>query len=471
MISLLNKKVTLMGLGLHGGGLAVAKWLLRQGALVVVTDIKTKQQLKQPVQELQKTATDLACDNKLIFHLDGHQTEDFSQADLIIKNPGVPRNSEWLEIARENKIPIHNEASIFFSLCKIPIVGITGSKGKSTTTALLGHIFKKVYPQTLVAGNIKTTPMFSIIDKVGAGSKTPFVILELSSWQLEMLSVVKKSPTTALITNIKPEHLNAYDSINDYFEAKQEICKYQNKNENLVLNFDDERLRRFGQNLQQKVFWFSLKEKVSSGIFLEDGFLKWVEGEFTDNVLPVSKIKLSGEHNLENVMAAAVLAKIHKIPNEIIAAAVEEFSGLPGRLELVREFSGRKFYNDTTATAPVAAEAALKSFSDKVILIAGGTDKKSPLEDFARLIIERTKFLVLLPGSGTDRLVLLLQKKQYKNFKFAPDMPSALKQAFSFSKKGDSIILAPGFASFGLFLHEFDRGDQFIKSVLNLKND
>jgi len=469
MIDFTDKKVTVMGLGLHGGAAAVAKWLLSQGARVCVTDMKTEAELKASVVAVKEEAIRLKRESFLSFHLGGHQEEDFIQVDMVVKNPGVPRKSKWLELARLHNVKIHNEASLFFLLCQSPIIAVTGSKGKSTTTALLGEIFQQASPQIIVAGNIKTTPMFAVIDKVRGKSRAPYVILELSSWQLEMLSEVKKSPQTAIITNIKPEHLNTYDSLDDYFQAKLEIVKYQSEGDNIILNFDDKRLREFGRQLKREVVWFSLKEKVKKGVHLDRDLLVWEDNGEKERILQVADSALLGEHNIANIAAAAAAAKVYDLGNELIKKGVHNFKGLAGRQELIREFKGRKFYNDTTATAPAATVAALNSFDQKVILIAGGTDKNLPVGDLVKEIRSKTKFVILLPGTGTDKLLKEFKSFSFQNYALVDSMPEAVQAAYDFSQTGDVIILSPGFASFGLFVHEFDRGEQFNKAVSKLK--
>ena len=457
-----------MGLGLHGGGLAVAKWLLQAGAQVTVTDQKTNRQLAPTVKDLKNFAEKIKVASNLKFVLGDHRLKDFQTADLLIKNPGVPRDSQWLKIAQQSGILIHNEASLFFLFCQTPIIAVTGSKGKSTTTDLIGRIFQAAYPKTLVAGNIRTTPMFAIIDQVSRPGQVPWVILELSSWQLELLPVVKKAPHTAVITNIYPEHLNTYRSLADYARAKYLISKYQTRQDNLVLNYDDARLRKLARTCTAQVTWFGLQRGGRPKAYLADNQLIWQKNQ-PERIIGVPDLKLPGQHNLANVLAAVAVAKLHNLSSRQIASVLRQYPGLPDRLELVKEMSGRHFYNDTTATAPIAVKAALASFSRPLVLIAGGTDKNLPVTEMAKAISVQVKFLVLLPGSGTAKLKTALLAEKFTNYLEVKSLPTAVRTAFRHSNPGDVILLSPGFASFGLFKHEFDRGQQFVQAVNSLR--
>lgn len=402
-----NKKVVIMGLGLHGGGVGVAKFFLFQGAKVLITDLKTKTQLKESVSKLENVK----------WVLGKHREEDFQEADLIIKNADVPSSSPFLKIARENNIPIKSDIRLFFDLCPAEIIGITGTKGKSTVATLIAELLKEKY-HTILAGNIGVSPL-EFLDDIKKNSK---VVLELSSFILEDL---QKSPQIAVITNLFPDHLNRYKDFNHYVEAKKNIFRYQEKNDSLVLNKD---LKMVANEANSKVVFF-------------DG---------------------------ENNSAAIAVAKILKVPDKNIQKVVATFKGVPHRQEFVADKNGVKYFNDTAATNPGAVKYALEKFKKdypRIILIAGGENKKLSYRALAEDIENGAVHLVLLPGSASE-----LIKRDLKKFSVyeVKSMKMAVKKASQLAEKGDVVLLSPGAASFNLFKNEFDRGEQFIKAVNNL---
>ncbi len=358
-INLKNKKFTVMGLGLHGGGVGVAKWLAQQGAKVLVTDLRDKKTLKASIDKLK--------DFKIEYALGEHREKDFEEADVVIKNPAVPKESKYLKIALEHHIPIETDMSLFFRMCSSPIIGITGSKGKSTATSIIYEIFKQAGTKPVMAGNIRISPL-SILDQT-SGNKP--AILELSSWQLEDMAHLKRSPNISVITNIFPDHLNRYKSMADYIKAKKVIYQFQNKNDYIILNYDNAEIRKFENEIKSQKYWFSTNLfKKENGCFIRRGWIIFRNNNLESIICPVKDIKIPGQHNLENVLASITAAKIFNIKNAPIRKVIKRFRGIPDRLELIRRWKGIRFYNDTTATTPDATIAALNTFSSKVILIA-----------------------------------------------------------------------------------------------------
>ncbi len=421
-----NKKVTVMGLGLHGGGVGVVKFFAKQGAKVLATDLRNKKELKKSLDELKNY--------KINYVLGKHRAGDFKNTNLIIKNPGVPKDSKYLKIAKKNKIPIETDVGLFFEFCPSKkIIGITGTKGKSTTATLINKLLRIKY-KTVLAGNIRA----SVLEKLHEITQNTIVVLELSSWQLEDLKKYKKSPHIAVIINVMPDHLNRHKGMGDYTKAKKLIFRFQTDRDLLILNTDDKIVRGFARESNAKAIFYSKLQALN--------YLKY--------------IRLPGEHNLYNISAAIIIAKIFKIPDSFIKKTLKNFKGIEGRLEFVKEIRGVKYYNDTTATIPEATIAALKSFKN-IILIAGGTDKKLDFKKLAKEISNRVKLLILLPGTATEKI-------NNKGIK-VKSMKIAVKIAYKNAKKGDIVLLSPGCTSFGLFQHEFDRGDQFKKWVKKLK--
>ncbi|MFN3301690.1 MAG: UDP-N-acetylmuramoyl-L-alanine--D-glutamate ligase [Patescibacteria group bacterium] len=435
--NLKNKKVVVMGLGLLGGGVGVVKWLVKQGANVLITDLKTKNQLKSSLDKLKGLPVK--------YVLGKHREKDFKNADLIIKNPAVPRHSKFLKIARKNNIPIESDLSIFFRLFKGKIIGVTGTKGKSTTVSLLSHILKMSKKKFIFGGNIGQSPL-NYLDK-----NYPLAVLEISSWQLEDMAHLKKSPHIACITTIFPDHLNTYKNFREYINSKKLIFKYQKKGDILVLNADDPIVKKFAKLSKAKVIFFSSR---SSSFFLSDRLKKKTRGKtliYCNN----------------DILAAATIASILKIPSTTIKKAIKTFRGLPNRLEFVREKNGIKYYNDSTSTVPQSTILALNSFGKErnIILISGGADKKLDFKKMAREISKKCKWVILLPGTATKKIKKELLKIGYDSLFEVKTMKEAVNKANKIATRGDIVLLSPGCASFGIFQNAYDRGAQFVKQV------
>ncbi len=457
-----NKKIIVFGLGLHGGGLALANWLNRQHADVIVTDKKSATDLRASLKKLKLPPNHvfLGQEPKLSW---------LKNTDLVLQNPGVPSEHFFIKAAKKRKIKVLNEAALFFLLVDRPIIGITGSKGKSTSTHLLGKILVAYFKNTLVGGNIRINPMFKIIDRIKSNSK---IVLELSSWQLEGLKVIKKSPQVSLLTNITPEHLNRYASFSSYIAAKYLIFKYQNKNDLAILNWDDQISRQLIKKIKSQIYFFSIRRKVPRGIFVNGKKIFFTDQGKLDFITSIDKIKLQGLHNLQNILGAICVAYKLGIPKKIIIQIIQNYQGLSDRLEVVRTYKRIIFINDTTATAPVATIAALNSFPEKLIIIAGGSSKKLPVDNLAKTIKRKAKFCLLFAGDGSNELITALQKINYPKNKLLVNYNSMSKiviDAFGLARAGDKIILSPGFASFGNFINEFDRGRQFVSWVKRIK--
>lgn len=462
MFNFKNKKVLIFGLGRLGGGLAVTKWLAKQGAKISVVDSLSRQQLKTSIDKLKNY--------RIRYFLNQQPDKNFLDYDYIIKNPAVPKQHQFLQLARKRKMSVFNEASLFFSLVNNPIIAITGTKGKSTTTDLLGRIFQTWNQDTLAGGNSQTNPMFAIISKI---KPQTVIILELSSWHLEGLKLIKKSPSIAVITNILPDHLNRYQSFNDYAQTKKIILDYQQSDDFAVLNFDNPICRSFARRTKTQVIWFGTEDykkyRQLTGAFVKNDWLVWQQKK-VEQIIKLKSIKIPGQHNLANILAAICVAKLKAIPNSVINRVIISYRGLANRLQLIKTVEGVDYYNDTTATAPVATLAALQTFSRPVILLAGGSDKKLPLVELARVIKTSTKYCLLFTGDGSDRLIRELTKINYPQqrlYKNIGSMSVMVKQARKLAVSGDVVLLSPGFASFSNFANEFARGDQFIKVLFD----
>lgn len=446
-----------MGLGTLGGGIGVVQYLSKLGAKLTITDLRTKKQLSSALKEVNAKG--------VVYVLGKHREKDFRNADLVIKNPAVPKTSKFLKIAKRNNVPIESDATLFFQLCKVPIIGVTGTKGKTTTVALIEKIFRKAGKHVVLVGHNQV----SVLDRLGLIKKDSIVLFELSSWRLEILREHKLSPHGAIITNIAQDHLNTYNGMSDYVKAKSNIFAFQSKKDFVVLNKQNQYTQRFGKDVVSRRFWFSTDPfSEQNGVFIKNSKIIYRKMGKDSVVGPISVLKLKGEHNLKNILAAVLTAKIIGIANKYVKSSIAEFSGLTDRLEFVRELNKKSFYNDTAATIPDATIAALKSFPKKVVLICGGVDKKLSYSLLAREIKGHAHSLILLPGSATEKLKLHLGRNRI-NYIESKTLRQAVNIAYKSAKKSDSILFSPGAASFNLFENEFDRGKKFREIVKNLK--
>jgi len=430
----------------------------------LATDLRSENELKESLGKLKELDVE--------YILGQHRTEDFIKADLIIKNPGVPENSEFLMAAKNAGVAIESDIGIFWELCPAEIIGVTGTKGKSTIATLISEILKTNFPQVILAGNIRA----SVLEKLPEIFSQTEVVLELSSWQLADSKNHKKSPHIAVITNILMDHLNRYDSLEDYISDKKVIFQSQKKDDFLILNFNDTYVKKMADEAIGQVYFYStdnllikeLNSNIKIGAYVEN--TKIYFGEERKEICDVADIKLIGKHNLSDALAAITVACLKNIPAEKIRIALQKFNGLEGRLQLIIEKDNVKYINDTTATAPDATIASLNALDDfsgskKIILISGGADKNLDFMEFSKAIKEKCKAVILLPGTATQKI-----KDAIGNYtvKEAVDMKEAVESAKFLSEKGDIILLSPGCASFGLFRHEFERGEKFNEAVKNL---
>jgi len=444
-----GKRVLVMGLGVHGGGLGVTRFLVGQGATVTVTDLQSAAQLRPSLEALAGLP--------VRYVLGEHRAEDFHHADLIVRNPGVPADSPYLALAREHGVPIEMEMGLFFRLCPAPIIGITGTKGKTTTTLLVGAMLRQVEPGTVIAGNLRISAL-ELLPQIGP--TTP-VVLELSSWQLEGLEAHRLNPHIAAVTNVSPDHLNRYRDLDEYAAAKKLIFRFQSPGDFLVLNADDPIVQGFAAEAQGTVVWFSRQNPVL-GAYLAGDALLWHWDGRTYTVASRDDVRLPGEHNLENALAAIAIAGVWGAPPEAMGEALRGFRGVEHRLELVAEINGVRYVNDTTSTAPAAALAALDALDGPIVLIAGGADKKLDFSELGAAVARRVKALLLLEGTATDKLAAAVSavKDDLIAGRFL-DLRAAVQAAQDVARPGDTVLLSPGCASFGMFANEFERGEQF----------
>jgi UDP-N-acetylmuramoylalanine--D-glutamate ligase len=450
-LQLEGKRALVMGLGTRQGGVGVTRYLVNQGADVTVTDLSDAESLRSSLDALQ--------DLPVNYRLGEHVEEDYDNADLIVRNPGVPVDSPWLERARSRGIPIEMEMSLFFRACAAPIIGITGTKGKTTTATLCASIFKQSRPDTVLAGNMGT----SALEQLARIEPDTPVILELSSWQLEGLALYEMSPDIAVLTNISEDHLNRYSSMAAYIEAKRHITRFQNADNWFIVNRNDHDCWESRSVTKAHVVPFGFLHAEEDGAGVEHGHLYWQRAGIRSPLIDANEIPLPGQHVVSNALAASAAALLGGVKLHDVRAALREAHHVPHRQEHVATVNGVDYVNDTTATAPAAAIAALETFQDReIVLIAGGAGKKTNLQRFADLAASRAAWIILLDGEETPRLAELLTAAGAESV-IGPvsSMQAAVDEATAKAEPGSVVLLSPGCASFGLFRDEFDRGDQF----------
>lgn len=479
--SIQDRVATVMGLGRfkQGSGVGAAKWLLRHGAQIVVTDLKTEKELKESVdlvtQWYETYREQFPTRNMYapVFVLGQHREDDFTNVELVVKNPDVPKESAYVELANKNDIRVESDVSLFLHLYPHPVYAVTGTRGKSTTTALFGEMLKHVHPKAVIAGNIMHSPLEDLDWLLEESGPVP-VALEMSSWLLESLDHVKKGFEIAIFTNISKDHLDRYESFEAYLAAKEVIFRNQTSSQKAVLNYDHDLVRAVGERVPSKAYWFSSKPLPEGleGAFLNAAGDLVLRFEGDERVLcHVSEWPaLQGSHNIENALAATLAGSLAGVKDEHLCAALKSFEGLPGRQQSVREFEKVTYVNDTNATSPEGVIAALKRFGDPakkhVVIIVGGKAKGFEFDAMAEEIRRVCGYVVYLEGSATAEIEQAIGSSVPSTN--VSSMDEAVNAARAAAKEGDVVLLSPGTASFGLFKNAYDRGGQFVEAVKNL---
>jgi UDP-N-acetylmuramoylalanine--D-glutamate ligase len=457
-----GKRITVFGIGLLGGGVGTIRFLVEHGARVIATDIKSKKQLSYSLEQLKGL-------KNIEYVLGQHRQEDFSKVDMVIKTPQAPWTNKHIKLALKNNIPVEVDSSLFFKLCKNPIIGITGTKGKTTTSHLIAHILDKAGKNPVKVG-IGQMP---VLDRLKVLKKNSVVVFELSSWRLSGLTNAKISPHIGVFTNFFPDHMNYYHTMDEYLTDKKNIFIHQKSNDWFICNKNDKTVCELCLEAKGNVITIA-NEHVSEGrsVFCEDDEIFINDGIDIECAMFVKDSPLRGRHNISNVMCAIGATIAYGVTNKETIAAVKNFRGIAHRLEFVAEKKGVKYINDTAATNPNSACVALESFSEPIILIAGGVDKNLSYEDFAKAIIEKVKGVVFIKGTATDKIIRLIKKEiknnEEKSFEVVDSMDKAVELASLGAQSGDVVLMSPGAASFGIFANEFDRGNQFKKSIEDL---
>jgi UDP-N-acetylmuramoylalanine--D-glutamate ligase len=444
-------------LGLARQGMALSRFLVEQGARVTVSDVKTAEHLADAIKSLE--------DLPVQYVLGGHPIELLKGCDLVCLSGGVPVDLPIVVEARQRGIALSNDAQIFVERCPAPIVGITGSAGKTTTTVLTGEMLKVAGLQTWVGGNIGN-PLIADLGRMEPGDK---VVMELSSFQLEVMAT---SPHIAAVLNVTPNHLDRHPTMEAYIAAKKRILDFQDFKDIAVLGYDDPVARQLAGDARGYVRFFSQQAEVGRGAFVREGNIVFRQ-DTEQSVCGVRELKLRGSHNVWNVLAACALAGAVGADVGAMAQVATSFAGVAHRLQLVRELRGVRYYDDSIATAPERLIAALGSFEEPIVLLCGGRDKHLPWEEAARLIVERVSHVVLF-GEMAD-----LVESRISNAKShvadvrcvvhrAWTLENAVKVAAGLARPGDVVLLSPGGTSFDAFKDFAERGVKFAEYVNGL---
>jgi len=439
-------------IGLVRSGIAVAKLLDDMGARVLVSDLKSADELQKNTKELEG--------RDIQYVLGAHDERCIEKADLVVISPGVPIDIPILKAARAKGIFVLGELEVAYQVCKAPIIAVTGTKGKSTTTSLSGDILKKGKKSVRVAGNIGIAPS----QEVNHLTENDIAVWEVSSFQLE--STQQFHPLVSVILNITPDHLDSHKTMAKYIVAKKKIFANQISSDYIVLNADSPTVLGCAEESKAQPVFFSRQKVLDRGAFIEDNHIVTNFAGEPGFICPLSEIKIPGVHNLENILAAVTVGSIFNLNATQIRDAMVNFRGLKDTLEFVRELDGVKFLNDTKATNVDAVRAALQTVGGSVLLIMGGYDKGNDYTPLVELVKTKVKGLILL-GKNTSRILDALG--DYTVVYDAKTMPEAVRIAYSHASSGDCVLLSPANASFDLFVDYKARGEAFRKAVESLE--
>lgn len=449
-MDLAGKTVLILGLGAYetGSGVSAAVYCARnKAARVIVTDLRSAAELDKTVRQLRRFKS-------IEFVFGTHRLQDVDAADLVVKNPGVPDDIPVVQRAQAQGIPMTNDIGLFLDAKPLgPVIAVTGTRGKSTTATLIYELLRQKTKRVFLGGNIGVSPLRFVADM----QADDITVLELSSWMLHDLAAPRF--TTAVVTNVLPDHLNRYASMFEYQKDKERIFRYQTADGHVVLNAANSRTKQMAKRAKGRVSLFGKGSgvhgtKVIDQMIVSDG----------DRITTVGDVQLLGAHNIENVCAAVAVAREYGVSKAAIRQVLRHFTGVPNRLEEIRVHRGVKYYNDTTATTPDAAAAALKSFDRRVILLAGGNTKGLDLDVFVRLLARKTKHVFLLEGNANQPIREVLPKERITEI---AEIEDAVQQAAAMAQPGDIVLLSPG-CTWLPKMNEFERGRRFVAAVTQL---
>ena len=446
--TLRNKSVFVLGMGISN--MPLIERMLEAGLTVTACDKRKREAFQGTVEELERRGLSVCLGEDYLDHLEG--------ADVIFRTPGMRPDLPQLQAAVEQGAELTSEMEVFFRLCPCRIIAVTGSDGKTTTTTIIAGLLKAAGYRTFVGGNIGR-PLLCDVDEINPDD---IVVLELSSFQL---MTMKQSASVAVVTNLSPNHLDVHKDMAEYVDAKRNIFCHQESEDKLILNLDNEITLSFASEARGEVITFGRSK--GADVVLEDGWITW-NGRV---VLNTQDILIPGSHNRENYMAA-IAAVDGLVPEEVIADFAKTFGGVAHRIELVRELDGVRYYNDSIASSPTRTIAGLKSFEQKVILIAGGYDKNIPYDVLGPYITKCVKHLILTGNTAEKIWQATIQAPDYSTgapeITVCDDLQGAVIAARNAARPGDVVILSPASASFDRFKNFEERGNAFKRFVREL---
>lgn len=448
----MSQKVLVAGTGISG--IAAAKLLLAKGGEVVLYDGNEK-------LDAEKIKKNFDEDAKVTVVLGELKRTDLLGVELSVISPGIPMDAPFVAVLDEAGVPIWSEIQLAFHCAKGKLAAITGTNGKTTTTALTGEIMKSFYESVFVVGNIGEPYTAHALETV----EDSVTVAEVSSFQLE--TIMDFRPNVSAILNITPDHLDRHKTMECYIEVKEGITKNQKEGDTCVLNYEDPVLREFGETLKINVVYFSSRQTLKKGYYLDDGKIVYNDGSKVVEIVDIHDLKLLGRHNHENVMAAVAISMNMGVPLEKIQEVIKNFEAVEHRIEYVTERFGVKYYNDSKGTNPDAAMQAIKAMPGPTILIAGGYDKHSEFDEWIESFDGKVRYLVLI-GQTRDKIAECAKRHGFTDIMYAEDLLEAVQVCASYANPGDNVLLSPACASWGQFKNFEERGTKFKEYVRGL---
>lgn len=447
-----DKKVLVSGVA--KSGISAAYLLKKLGANVTIQDAKTEDKLGDVVTELKN--------NGITLFLGANPDDIIEDMDILVMSPGVPTDLPFVNKARENNIPVIGEIELAYMFCKSPIIGITGTNGKTTTTTLVGDICKAYYNNTFVVGNIGNPFADITLDTTNDGA----VVAELSSFQLE--TIKKFTPKVSAVLNITPDHLNRHHTLENYIAAKERVFENQTADDYCILNYNDETTKAMANKTKAKVIFFSLNNSLEEGIYSDDKSIYIKALGYDQKVVDIDELKILGGHNVENAMAAIGCSIALGVPMDIVVKVLKAFTAVEHRIEYVTTVNDIEFYNDSKGTNPDASIKAVEAMKRPICIIAGGYDKGSDFTEWIDTFKGRVKFVAVI-GAVKDKIVDTLNKADFTNYKTADTFEEAIDLCYENAEKGDCVLLSPACASWDMFKSYEQRGEIFKDYVRKLK--
>lgn len=450
-----DKKVIVAGTG--KSGICATELLVRNGAKVLLFDENTNNRPEEILNRI--NCTDKSGVEIVLGKLD---EKAVSECEFMVISPGIPVDAPFVLKVKDLGLSVWSEIELAYFFEKGTVCAITGTNGKTTTTTLVGEILKAYNERTFVVGNIGT-PYTSIADKTGESTLT---VAEISSFQLE--TIIKFRPHVSAILNITPDHLNRHYTFENYAQCKLDITKNQTKEDYAVINMDDPETAKLADCIPARVIKFSRMKTLDEGVYVKDGNIVVSDGKEIKKVLALKDIKLLGTHNTENVLAAAAMTYYMGVPVHIIEKVCTEFMGVEHRIEYVDTINNVAYYNDSKGTNPDAAIKAIQAMTTPTLLIGGGYDKESSYDEWIESFEGKVKYLVLL-GQTAEKIEACAKKHGFENTVIVKDLEEAVNFCHKHAKSGDTVLLSPACASWGMFENYEQRGDMFKNYVRALK--